>query len=90
MSKNVSLKQTCERMDDVKKDPTEGEQRRVGLVHLTVVYWSSFAMIPERETHQRTSGHVLVASPRFSRLRPIGLVTSADADSRSFAQRLRC
>lgn len=49
MSKNVSLKQTCERMDNVKKDPTEGEQRRVGLVHLTVVYWSSLAMIPERE-----------------------------------------
>lgn len=90
VSKSVSLKQTCGRMDDVEKDPTEGEQRRVGLVHLTVVYWSSFAMIPERETHQRTSGHVLVASPRFSRLRPIGLVTSADADSPSFAQRLTC
>lgn len=87
MSKNVSLQQTCERMDGVKKDPTEGEQHWVGLVHLTIVYWSSFAMIPERE---RTSVHVLVASPCFSRLRPIGLVMSADADSQSFAQRLTC
>lgn len=48
MSKNVSLKQARERTDDVKKDPTEGGQRWVVLVHLTVVYWSSLAMIPER------------------------------------------
>lgn len=77
MSKKVSLKQAGERTDDVKKDPTKGGQRWVVLVHLTVVYSSSLAMIPERNA--LASGRVLVASPRFSRLRPIGRVKSADA-----------
>ena len=51
------------------------------LVSLTIVYWSSFVGTPYRETDQKTSGGLLVASCCFLGLGQIGRVMSAETDS---------